>query len=73
MESSTRKREVTHPRQIAMYITREMTEMSLPKIGQSFGGRDHTTVLHACDKIAGEIKTNSATAEEIKSIMDGLK
>ena len=73
MESSNRKREVTHPRQIAMYLTREMTDMSLPKIGQSFGGRDHTTVLHACDKIAGEIKTNSNTADEIKTLMDDLK
>ena len=73
MESSNRKREVTHPRQIAMYLTREMTDMSLPKIGQSFGGRDHTTVLHACDKIAGEIKTNSNTADEIKALMDDLK
>lgn len=73
MESSNRKREVTHPRQIAMYLTREMTDMSLPKIGQSFGGRDHTTVLHACDKIAGEIKTNASVAEEIKQLMDDLK
>lgn len=73
MESSNRKREVTHPRQIAMYLTREMTDMSLPKIGHSFGGRDHTTVLHACDKIAGEIKTNSNTADEIKALMDDLK
>ena len=73
MESSNRKREVTHPRQIAMYLTREMTDMSLPKIGQSFGGRDNTTVLHACDKIAGEIKTNSNTADEIKALMDDLK
>ena len=73
MESSNRKREVTHPRQIAMYLTREMTDMSLPKIGQSFGGRDHTTVLHACEKIAGEIKTNAKTAEEVKTLMDDLK
>ena len=73
MESTNRKREVTYPRQIAMYLTREMTDMSLPKIGSSFGGRDHTTVLHACDKIAGEMKTNSSLAEEIKSLMDDLK
>ena len=73
MESSKRKREITHPRQIAMYLTRELTDMSLPKIGASFGGRDHTTVLHACDKISGEIKTNSALAEEIRSLKEEIK
>ena len=73
MESSKRKREITYPRQIAMYLTRELTDMSLPKIGASFGGRDHTTVLHAYDKISAEMKTNSALADEIKNLMDELK
>ncbi len=73
IESKKRKREITRPRQIAMYLTRELTDMSLPKIGESFGGRDHTTVLHACDKIAGEMKTSSATAEEIKALMNELQ
>ena len=73
MESTSRKREVTYPRQIAMYLTREMTDMSLPKIGESFGGRDHTTVLHACEKISGEMKTNASLEEDIKALMDDLK
>lgn len=73
MESKNRKREVAYPRQIAMYLTREMTDMSLPKIGNSFGGRDHTTVLHACDKISGEMKTNASLAEEVKGLMEELK
>lgn len=73
MESSKRKREITRPRQIAMYLTRELTDMSLPKIGASFGGRDHTTVLHACDKITAEMKTNAALSEEIKSLLGELQ
>ncbi len=44
------------PRQIAMYLSRELTDSSLPKIGNEFGGKDHTTVLHAIDKIEAELK-----------------
>ena len=73
MDSSKRKREITYPRQIAMYLTRELTDMSLPKIGNAFGGRDHTTVLHACDKISAEMKTNSSLSDEIKGLMDELQ
>lgn len=54
-----RSRDVTFPRQLAMFLCRELTELSLPKIGQAFGGRDHTTVLHACEKIQDEIQKNS--------------
>ena len=52
VKSSKRNREIALPRQIAMYLTRDMTELSLPRIGDAFGGRDHTTVMHACDKIS---------------------
>ncbi len=55
----SRRREITVPRQIAMYLTREMTNLSLPQIGQVFGNRDHTTVLHGCDKIAASVKDAS--------------
>lgn len=51
VKSSKRTREIALPRQVAMYLTRNMTELSLPRIGDAFGGRDHTTVMHACDKI----------------------
>ncbi len=51
LKSSTRNRKVTLPRQIAMYLVREMTNLSLPDIGRNFGGRDHTTVMHACKKV----------------------
>lgn len=73
MESAKRKREFSHPRQIAMYLCRELTDYSLPKIGESFGGRDHTTVLHAYDKISNEIKTNSLLAEEINALKSDIK
>jgi chromosomal replication initiator protein len=56
LDSSRRTRQLAYPRQIAMYLCREMTELSLPKIGEAFGGKDHTTVLHACNKIASELK-----------------
>lgn len=73
MESAKRKREFSHPRQIAMYLCRELTDYSLPKIGESFGGRDHTTVLHAYDKISNEIKTNSILADEIKQLKSDIQ
>ncbi|MCL5116815.1 MAG: chromosomal replication initiator protein DnaA [Firmicutes bacterium] len=50
-KAKKRTKAVAHPRQIAMYIARELTDASLPKIGEEFGGRDHTTVMHACEKI----------------------
>ncbi|GIX45815.1 MAG: hypothetical protein KatS3mg131_0026 [Candidatus Tectimicrobiota bacterium] len=52
LTSKSRQRTVTFPRQIAMFLCRELTGASLPEIGQHFGGKDHTTVLHACTKIA---------------------
>ena len=73
IESSKRKREFSHPRQIAMYLCREMTDSSLPKIGEYFGGRDHTTVLHAYDKIASEIKNNEVLADEIRQLKKDIE
>jgi chromosomal replication initiator protein len=69
MESAKRSRDLAFPRQIAMYLCRKMTELSLPKIGEHFGNRDHTTVLHACDKISREVKTN----ETLKGIVNDLE
>jgi chromosomal replication initiator protein len=58
MYSKKRSRNVARPRQIAMALAKELTQLSLPDIGEAFGGRDHTTVLHACRKIA-ELKSQS--------------
>lgn len=57
-ESKRRTRTITYPRQIAMYLSRELTDLSLPKIGEDFGGRDHTTVIHAYDKISNDINAS---------------
>jgi len=57
LHSKRRSRSITRPRQLAMSIAKELTKNSLPEIGESFGGRDHTTVIHACKKIE-ELKQN---------------
>jgi chromosomal replication initiator protein len=64
----TRKREVVKPRQIAMYILRENFNSSYPQIGEKLGGRDHTTVIHACEKIKGDIKKSDNLLREIEQI-----
>lgn len=64
----SRRREVVKPRQVAMYLLREDYHGSYPMIGQKLGGRDHTTALHAYDKISGELKQNSKLVEELKQI-----
>lgn len=64
-----RTRNLVVPRQIAMYLARELTDASLPKIGDEFGGRDHTTVIHSCDKVASELKGDT----ELRALMNKLK
>ncbi len=69
-----RNRNIAYPRQIAMYLCRDMTDLSLPKIGEYFGGRDHSTVIHACDRIASDLKTDlslQATINNIKNQLTG--
>ena len=71
--SKKRTRAIAFPRQIAMYLTRELTDLSLPKIGDEFGGRDHTTVIHACDKINTDISKDKDLEEKINYVIDRLK
>ncbi len=71
--SKKRTRAIAYPRQIAMYLSRELTDLSLPKIGEDFGGRDHTTVIHAHEKISAEIKTNMDLKEKIDKLIADLK
>ncbi len=66
--SKRRTRSITRPRQIAMSLSREMTNHSLPEIGEAFGGRDHTTVLHACDKIAILKEEDNRIAEDYRNL-----
>lgn len=56
IRAKKRNQNIAYPRQIAMYLSRKLIDISLPKIGQSFGGRDHSTVIHACDKISSELE-----------------
>ncbi len=64
----TRRKEVVRPRQVAMYILREDLKMSFPTIGQKLGGRDHTTVIHSCEKIRNNIKKDPALLQQINRI-----
>ena len=66
----TRRREIAVPRQIAMYITRDLTNLSLPQIGQVFGNRDHTTVLHGCNQIANAIKNDPSMASVVNDLKE---
>jgi len=64
----TRKKEVVKPRQVIMYILREDLNISYPSIGEKLGGRDHTTVIHSCEKIKEDIKTNQNLVQELSHI-----
>ena len=64
----TRKKEVVRPRQVIMYLLREDLHTSYPYIGQKLGGRDHTTVIHAYEKIKNELKINNLLSREIDQI-----
>lgn len=68
-----RTRNVSFPRQIAMYLSRELTDSSLPKIGEEFGGRDHTTVIHAYDKIATEIQSDPRLSNILKELIKRIE
>src|SRR5690606_37493162 len=69
----TRRKEVVKPRQLIMYILREDFGVSYPTIGQKLGGRDHTTVIHSCEKIKNELKQSSDLEEEVSQIRMMLK
>ncbi len=71
--SKKRNRAISYPRQIAMYLCRELTDLSLPKIGEEFGGRDHTTVIHAYDKITNDISENPELLKTINQIRKELE
>jgi chromosomal replication initiator protein len=64
----TRRKEVVKPRQLIMYILREDFRVSYPTIGQKLGGRDHTTVIHSCEKVKNDLKSDSHLAQELSQI-----
>ncbi|MCI5969771.1 MAG: chromosomal replication initiator protein DnaA [Clostridia bacterium] len=71
--SSKRSKDVAFARQIAMYIMRELTEMSTPKIGQELGGRDHTTILHGIEKIERDINNDSTVKNLVNDIIKNIR
>jgi chromosomal replication initiator protein len=71
--SERRSRSVARPRQMAMALAKELTSHSLPEIGQAFGGRDHTTVLHAVRKIGAERTTNPELNQQLHVLEQTLK
>lgn len=72
LKSQRRTRNVAYPRQIAMYLSRKLTDMSLPKIGEEFGGRDHTTVIHAYEKISESLNKDESLEHTINDITKKL-
>ena len=72
LKSQRRTRNIAYPRQIAMYLSRKLTDMSLPKIGEEFGGRDHTTVIHAYEKISENLNTDESLQHTIEDITKKL-
>jgi chromosomal replication initiator protein len=71
-KSKRRTRQIARPRQIAMSLAKELTSLSLPVIGEAFGGRDHTTVIHACKRVTELTKTDSRINEEYNTLLKTL-
>ena len=70
--SKRRSRSIARPRQMAMALAKELTNHSLPEIGDNFGGRDHTTVIHACRKVKELVLVQNDFAEDFKNLMRTL-
>lgn len=72
MKSATRLRTVAFPRQVAMYLARKLTNLSLPVVGQYFGGKDHTTIMYACQKIESMAQTDAVFQKELKKLEESI-
>jgi chromosomal replication initiator protein len=73
MSAKRRTRNVAFPRQVAMYLCRTLTDASLPRIGEQFGGRDHTTVIHACDKLNEQRKEDTTLEDTLQKLIKIIK
>jgi len=73
IKSNSRRREISTARQIGMYLMRKRTDLSLPKIGEVFGGKDHTTVMYSCDKITKKLEKSTDLSRTIRQISDRLR
>jgi chromosomal replication initiator protein len=72
LKSTSRARVIARPRQIAIYLARKYTSLGLKEIGAHFGGRDHTTILYACDTIESGIETDEPIRSAVQDIQDLL-
>ena len=73
LNSASREREVVRARQVAMYLIRKLTDSSLPSIGRAFGGKDHSTVLHAIRKITKLVLQDASIADDVNALMKELR
>ena len=73
LKSKRRNKNIVLPRQVAMYLSRELTDLSLPEIGGYFGGKDHTTVLHSYNKIKEEVNNNELLKNQVAGVIQIIK
>lgn len=73
LKTKRRNKQIVLPRQVAMYLSRELTDLSLPEVGEQFGGKDHTTVLHSYKKIKEEIQSNPKLKERVEKVIQVIK
>lgn len=73
MQSKHRDREIVWPRQVAMYLMREETDASLLQIGMALGGRDHTTIIHGCEKVRAEMARDDRMRREVSEVLESLR
>ena len=72
LKSNSRRREISLARQVGMYLMRQHTDLSLPKIGEQFGGKDHTTVMYSCDKIKQLVKRDLNLSQTVREVSDRI-
>lgn len=72
LKSRRRSKTLVHPRQIAMYLCRELTDASYPEIGRQFGGKDHTTIIHACRQVTKAKETDTGLQTTIESLKEQI-
>jgi chromosomal replication initiator protein len=72
IDSKKRARSFSVPRQIAMFLTRELTDLSLPQIGDAFGGKDHTTVMYACERVSSQMSSDKLFSNIVNELKDNI-
>ena len=73
IKGKSRRRPLVTARQVAMYVFRDLTDLSYPAIAREFGGRDHTTVIHAVEKISAQMRTNRPTYDQVTELCQTIR